>query len=102
VLSVPLYLHYRVRPRAILVRSSVPVQLAVLPFAPTTNDPNSKAFGDGLTETLTAKLAQLSGNYPCRLVGRQRDTRRGRHQRRTGAQNFGVGLVLEETCAQLR
>ena len=95
LLSVPLYLHYRVRPRVILSRSSVPVQLAVLPFAPTTNDPSSKAFGDGLTETLTAKLAQLSGNYPLQVVATSEIRAEGVTSVEQARKNFGVGLVLE-------
>ena len=48
--------------------SSTPVQLAVLPFAPMADDPGSKAFCNGLTETLTAKLTQLTDNYPLQVV----------------------------------
>ena len=79
----------------ILSRSSVPVQLAVLPFAPTTNDPSSKAFGDGLTETLTAKLAQLSGNYPLQVVATSEIRAEGVTSVEQARKNFGVGLVLE-------
>ncbi len=95
LLSVPVYLHYRVRPGVILSKSSVPVQLAVLPFAPTTNDPSSKAFGDGLTETLTAKLAQLSGNYPLQVVATSEIRAEGVTSVEQARKNFGVGLVLE-------
>jgi len=95
LLSVPIYLHYRARPGVILSRSSVPVQLAVLPFAPTTNDPSSKAFGDGLTETLTAKLAQLSGNYPLQVVATSEIRAEGVTSVEQARKNFGVGLVLE-------
>jgi len=95
LLSVPVYLHYRVRPGVILSKSSAPVQLAVLPFAPTTNDPSSKAFGDGLTETLTAKLAQLSGNYPLQVVATSEIRAEGVTSVEQARKNFGVGLVLE-------
>jgi len=95
LLSVPVYLHYRVRPGLLLTKSSVPVQLAVLPFAPTTNDPSSKAFGDGLTETLTAKLAQLSGNYPLQVVATSEIRAEGVTSVEQARKNFGVGLVLE-------
>src|SRR6185312_3894732 len=89
LLSVPLYLHYRVRPGVILSKSSVPVQLAVLPFAPTTSDPSSKAFGDGLTETLTAKLAQLSGNYPLQVVATSEIRAEGVTSVEQARKNFG-------------
>jgi serine/threonine protein kinase/tetratricopeptide (TPR) repeat protein len=75
--------------------SSAPVQLAVLPFTPAVNDPDSSAFSNGLTETLTAKLTQLSGNYPLQVV----PTSEVRSERVTSVEqarkNFGVGLVLE-------
>ena len=48
--------------------SSAPIQLAVLPFAPTGDDPGAKAFCDGLTETLAAKLTQLTSSYPLQVV----------------------------------
>ena len=32
------------------------------------DDPGSKAFCNGLTETLTAKLTQLTGSYPLQVV----------------------------------
>lgn len=46
----------------------VPIHLAILPFTSTGNDPGTKAFGDGLTETLAAKLTQLTGSYPLQVV----------------------------------
>ena len=95
LLSVPLYRHFRARPGVILTKSSVPVQLAVLPFAPTTNDPSSKAFGDGLTETLTAKLARLSGSYPLQVVATSEIRAEGVTSVEQARKNFGVGLVLE-------
>lgn len=44
-------------------------QLAVLPFQPADeNDPNSRAFAAGLTDTLSAKLGQVSDRYPLQII----------------------------------
>jgi tetratricopeptide (TPR) repeat protein/predicted Ser/Thr protein kinase len=42
--------------------------LVVLPFDAVSDDPKLTAFGNGLVDTLTAKLAQLSGNHPLQVV----------------------------------
>ncbi len=42
--------------------------LIVLPFEPVADDAKLTAFGDGLVDTLTAKLAQLGGNHPLQVV----------------------------------
>jgi len=42
--------------------------LVVLPFDAISNDAKLTAFGSGLVETLTAKLAELSGNHPLQVV----------------------------------
>src|SRR5713226_2227998 len=47
---------------------SAPVHLAVLLFTPAAADSSSSAFCNGLTETLTAKLTQLTGNYPLQVA----------------------------------
>jgi len=75
--------------------SSTPVQLAVLPFTPAANDPGSNAFCNGLTETLTAKLTQLSGNYPLEVVPTSEIRTEGVTSVEQARKNFGVGLVLE-------
>jgi len=75
--------------------SSTPVQLAVLPFAPMADDPGSKAFCNGLTETLTAKLTQLTDNYPLQVVPSSEIRTEGVSSVEQARKNFGVGLVLE-------
>jgi eukaryotic-like serine/threonine-protein kinase len=45
-----------------------PVTLIVLPFEPVADDAKLTAFGNGLVDTLTAKLAQLSANHPLQVV----------------------------------
>jgi tetratricopeptide (TPR) repeat protein/predicted Ser/Thr protein kinase len=42
--------------------------LVVLPFDAVSDDSKLNAFGSGLVDTLTAKLAQLSGNHPLQVV----------------------------------
>ena len=42
--------------------------LVVLPFAAVSDDAKLTAFGNGLVNTLTAKLAQLSENHPLQVV----------------------------------
>ena len=74
--------------------SSTPVQLAVLPFAPMADDPGSKAFCNGLTETLTAKLTQLTDNYPLQVVPTSEIRSEGVTSVEQARKNFGVGLVL--------
>ena len=43
------------------------IQLVVLPFATPDADSSAKAFSNGLTETLTAELTHLTGNYPLQV-----------------------------------
>ncbi len=42
--------------------------LAVLPFVVVGEDPGARAFAQGLAETLTGKLAQLTDNYPLQVA----------------------------------
>src|SRR5579872_6632149 len=80
--------------------SGVPAEkhLAVLRFV--SSDPSTRAFTDGLTETLTIKLAQLTDKYPLQVVPpseiRAEDVRTVDQARR----EFGVNLVLEGSLAQ--
>ena len=75
--------------------SATPVQLAVLPFAPMADDPGSKAFCNGLTETVTAKLTQLTDNYPLQVVPSSEIRAENVTSVEQARNNFGVGLVLE-------
>ena len=78
-----------------LAGSSTPVQMAVLPFTPMADDPGSKAFCNGLTETLTAKLTQLTGSYPLQVVPTSEIRTEGVTSVEQARKAFGVGLVLE-------
>ena len=71
------------------------VQLAVLPPRAVDADPNTTAFGNGLSETLTSRLSQLSKRHPLAVV-----PSREMHERRVetvqqAREEFGVGLGLE-------
>jgi serine/threonine-protein kinase len=59
------------------------------------DDPGSKAFCNGLTETLTAKLTQLTGSYPLQVVPTSEIRAEGVTSVEQARKNFGVGLVLE-------
>ncbi len=71
------------------------IHLAVLPFISTGNDPSTKAFCDGLTETLAAKLTQLSGNYPLQVVPTSEVRAEGVTNVEQAKKDFGVNYVLE-------
>jgi len=45
-----------------------PTTLIVLPFDAIADDEKLTSFGNGLVDTLTAKLAQLGGNHPLQVV----------------------------------
>ncbi len=77
------------------IASSTPLQLAVLPFTPMADDPGSKAFCNGLTETLTAKLTQLTGSYPLQVVPTSEIRTESVTSVEQARKAFGVGLVLE-------
>jgi eukaryotic-like serine/threonine-protein kinase len=74
---------------------STPVQLAVLPFSPMADDSSSRAFCNGLTETVTAKLTQLTDSYPLQVVPTSEVRAEGVSSVEQARKNFGVGLVLE-------
>ena len=95
LLSAAIYRQSKSNPRIDLAGSSVPIQLAVLPFSPMAEDPSSKAFCNGLTETLTAKLTQLTDNYPLQVVPTSEIRAEGVTSVEQARKNFGVGLVLE-------
>jgi serine/threonine-protein kinase len=95
LLGLGLYKWAAPRRRIDLGLSSTPVQLAVLPFAPMADDPGSRAFCNGLTETVTAKLTQLTDNYPLEVVATSEIRSEGVSSVEQARKTFGVGLVLE-------
>jgi len=72
-----------------------PIHLAVLPFISTGDDPNTKAFCNGLTETLAVKLTQLTGSYPLQIVPTSEVRAEGITNVEQARKGFGVNLVLE-------
>ncbi|HEX3355078.1 MAG TPA: tetratricopeptide repeat protein [Terriglobales bacterium] len=97
LVGVTLYRQSNSAHKTNLIRSSTPIELAVLPFTPMADDPGSKAFSNGLTQTLTAKLTQLSGSYPLQVVPTSEVRTEGVTSVEQARKIFGVGLVLEGT-----
>src|SRR5207237_5145070 len=56
---------------------------------------STKAFCDGLTETLAAKLTQLTGSYPLQVVPTSEVRAEGVTSAEQARRDFGVNLVLE-------
>ena len=75
-------------------------QLAVLPFETTAQDANSRAFAGGLTETLAAKLGEISDRYSLEIVPpsevRTQSVKDAQHARSL----LGATLVLEGSLQQ--
>jgi serine/threonine protein kinase/tetratricopeptide (TPR) repeat protein len=75
--------------------SASPIHLAVLPFTATGNEAGTKAFSDGLTEILAAKLTQLSSRYPLEVVSASEVRAESITTAEQARKGFGVNLVLE-------
>jgi tetratricopeptide (TPR) repeat protein/TolB-like protein/tRNA A-37 threonylcarbamoyl transferase component Bud32 len=97
LLAAAIYRPRKSRLTTSLIGSPAPMQLAILPFTPTEDDPGSKAFCNGLTATLAAKLTQLSGSYPLQVVPVSDIRAEGVTSVEQARKIFGVGLVLEGT-----
>src|SRR2546426_2833597 len=71
--------------------------VAVMPFQPVEGDPQLTMFGNGLVETLTAKLTALSDNHPLQVISATEV--RGKHVTtlQQARQEFGVTLGLQVT-----
>jgi eukaryotic-like serine/threonine-protein kinase len=74
--------------------------LAVLPFAPATNDANGRAFSNGLTEVLTTKLSQLSLRHPVFVVPSSEVRDEAVSTVEQARRGLGVNLVLEGSLAE--
>jgi TolB-like protein len=70
-------------------------QLAVLPFEVPGGDPSTRAFGEGLTETLTAKLTQLTVSHALQVVSASEIHARQITAAGQARQELGVNLALE-------
>ena len=95
VCASAIYWRLSLRPQSAAWKFSTPVQLAILPFAPASEDPGAKAFGYGLTETLAAKLTQLTDDYPLQVVSPSEARAEGVTSIDQARKAFGVSLVLQ-------
>jgi serine/threonine protein kinase/Tfp pilus assembly protein PilF len=96
------YLHWRKQGSVTNSMSAMSVakQLVVLPFLASDSDPSTRAFSDGLTETLTTKLTRLPGDYALLVVPSSEVRAREVHTAEQAHNVFGVNLVLEGSLAQ--
>lgn len=80
-----------------LGRREMPEQkyLAVLPFNSSAGDAGSRAFSDGLTESLAAKLKKVAVRYPLQVVPPSEILAEGTRSAEQARKNFGATLVLE-------
>lgn len=70
-------------------------QVAVLPFSPGDGEKYMAAFDAGLTEALTAKLTQLTGNGALQVVPASEIRAKGVTTAEQARREFGVNLALE-------
>jgi serine/threonine-protein kinase len=75
--------------------------LVVLPFDAVSEDPKLTAFGNGLVDTLTAKLMQLGENHPVQVVSasemRQKNVGTLARARQEFGANTGLHLALQQS-----
>ncbi len=74
--------------------------LAVLPFRALGGDNATNALGAGMTETLTAQLAQVSDRDQLQLVSTREIEAQGIRTAEEARREFGVDLVLEGSLQQ--
>jgi tetratricopeptide (TPR) repeat protein/TolB-like protein/predicted Ser/Thr protein kinase len=77
------------------VDAAVANQLAVLPLSTTQGNSESLAFDDGLVETLTSRLTQLSRNHPLQVVPASEVRARGVTNLQGAREQFGATLGLQ-------
>ncbi len=76
---------------------AVPKNLAVLPFQAIGGGPENQAYSDGMTETLTAKLTQLTATHQLQVVPAHDVRARQVMGAKEARKELGVSLVLEGT-----
>jgi eukaryotic-like serine/threonine-protein kinase len=88
------------------VDGSRPNELAVLPLSTTANDTDAVAFDNGLVETLTSRLTQLSKNHPLQVVPaseiRARDIRNLQEANKQLGATLGLELNVERAGQLIR
>ena len=75
-------------------------QMVVLPFRPTTEDAGSRAFANGLTDTLIAKLGQIADRYPFEIVSAAETRSQKVNDAKQARTSLGATLVLEGSLQQ--
>jgi tetratricopeptide (TPR) repeat protein/predicted Ser/Thr protein kinase len=75
--------------------------VAVLPFRNVGSDTETSAFGDGLTETLSSRLAQLSETHSIQVIPTQEIRAAGAVTADKARSNFGVTLVVEGSLQKM-
>jgi len=80
---------------------SKPATLVVLPFDIISDDPKLTAFGNGLVDTLTAKLTQLGDNHSLQVVSagdvRQKNVTSLAHARQEFGADTGLHIGLQRS-----
>ncbi len=71
--------------------------LVVLPFDAVSEDPKLTAFGNGLVDTLTAKLMQLSADHPLQVVSASEMRQKNVGTLARARQEFGANTVVRVT-----
>jgi tetratricopeptide (TPR) repeat protein len=77
------------------VDASQPNELAILPVDPTQSDSDAAAFNNGLIETLTSRLTQLTSDHPLQVVPASEIRALGITNLEEARQQFGATLGLE-------
>ena len=75
-------------------------QMVVLPFRPSAEDAGSRAFANGLTETMTAKLGQIADRYPFEIVSASETRSQQVTDAKQARTSLGATLVLEGSLQQ--
>ncbi|HEY6970042.1 MAG TPA: protein kinase [Candidatus Angelobacter sp.] len=70
-------------------------QLVILPFKPVSDDPNSRAYADGLTDTMSAKLGQVSDRYPLEIVSLSEAQKQTVNDAQQARSILGATMALE-------
>lgn len=71
-----------------------PIQLAVLPPTPMNGDPVAAAFGNGLAETLTSRLTELTEKHSLAVIPTSEVRSKGVRSVDEAREQFGVNLAL--------
>ena len=77
-----------------------PTYIAVLPFTPSSDAAQARAFSKGLSATLSFRLAQLTGHYPVQVVPPSEITKEDIQNAEQARRSFGVNVVLEGSLRQ--